>query len=146
MIGVFALGLPEGYGDEKSTSLKLGSLKKEVGGCGCSIQDVAAAKSGNIKDYLFFADGTSPAWINLNGQDVQLELKAGPKGMYAKKLGEKILRSYGNDSLSLNVELTATKVCAPDQEGCEVNKFDAVMELKQGATTTRVQGMAECGC
>jgi len=153
LLGVFSSPTwaknPETAKASDSAPLVLGSLtqKEQVSGCGCYIQDLAASKKEGSNSYLFFSpDNADPAWIHLNGKDVQVELKKGPTGMFAKKVGDNIHREYRGNGISLNLDLTATKVCEAHAEGCEYNQYDATLEVKQGKSQTQVQGKGSCGC
>lgn len=140
---------PEAVQAPDAAPLVLGPLsrKEQVAGCGCYIQDLAAGKKAGSNSYLFFSpDHADPAWIHLNGNDVQVELKKGPTDMFAKKIGDKIHREYSGKGISLYLDLTATKVCEADAKDCEYNQYDATLEVKQGKSQTQVQGKAGCGC
>jgi hypothetical protein len=83
--------------------------------------------------------------MNLDGSDRLLMLvkSSAPKG--EPKLGQRSMFLYRGKGIEVIVRYVVTKVCAPDDESCEVITYDANVTVKawSGQRTIRAHGI--CG-
>jgi hypothetical protein len=94
---------------------------------------------------VFVSDFEKHAMMNVDGRDRLLALgkSSEPKG--EPKPGLRSMFLYRGDGVEVVVRYVVTKVCAPDDESCEVITYDANVTVKaqSGKRTIRTHGI--CG-
>ena len=114
-------------------------------GCGCSY---SLKSNGISKDHIIFMSdiGFGNALMNINGKTVKI-IPVGfediPKNA---KIGDKFLQRYHYESIQFSFENTINFVCTPDDEGCEVVKFDSKLTVEDGPKKEVYQVQGDCGC
>ncbi len=136
-------------GDSRSTRevgqfgpIQIGVLRSvEPPGCGCYFSPVVSGGEAVSEKYLFIADDTGKAYINLEGRDVVL-----------KEVG----RKQGNDEYGYCQEKTCTygagdvqttvKFLRKSRTGYEVRDYDVMITVARGGIKETVKGKGSCGC
>ena len=115
-------------------------------GCGCYF-------SFNQSDYkksklIFFASivEENDIWVGIDGRDVKLKLvsRVEPKGR--ERVGSRTTEKYSAAGVTVTLIRTATWVCPPRDESCEVTKYSAVFTVTKGKRKQVVRAVGECGC
>lgn len=94
-----------------------------------------------------FLSNLEEAAINLNGEDLTLPLT----NRSLEKKGNPRIRDrswevYTLGNTKLRIDYTISKLCDPNDEGCEVTYYRATINLTKGAQKTIVRATGLCGC
>ena len=84
--------------------------------------------------------------MNIGGTDVRLALDAGSDTGSPSRVGDRLTKTYSAPSIRVEATYTATWMCPPGAEGCEVTRFDVTFVVTKGDRTETVQGTGEVGC
>ena len=114
-------------------------------GCSCSYSLKSVGTSKN--QFIFISDiGFGNAIMNINGKTVKIipvDIYDIPKNA---KVGDKFLQRYHYENIQLVFENTIKFVCPPDDEGCEVVRFDSKLTVEDGRKKEVYQVQGDCGC
>lgn len=113
-------------------------------GCGCSFYFPADAANDDHR--VFLTDLGNAAWINIDGQDVELGLEGSSEPEGEIKKGDKSIWNYRAGDIRVRIDLTVTGICDPDDEGCEVTNYDATIKVINGSRRQVVNVAGLCGC
>jgi hypothetical protein len=136
-----------------NSKLKLGYV--DGGGCGCSLSLIDAdQKKGRIVYFgdicerrpCAMAEPHAGAKINLDGKDLELQLAGYSKTKDASKVGARLWTIYTAGDVKVRVDWTVTEVCKPEDEGCEVTRYKAVMTITRKTERAIVETVGDCGC
>jgi hypothetical protein len=84
--------------------------------------------------------------MNIDGTDVRLDLDPSSGAGFPSRIGDRVTKVYTADSLRVEAVYTTTWVCPPNQESCEVTRFDVTFVVKQGNQTETVKATGDVGC
>ena len=85
-------------------------------------------------------------FMNIDGTDVRLDLDPSSGAGFPARIGERVTKVYTADSIRVEAVYTTTWVCPPNQEGCEVTRFDVTFVVQRGNQTETVKGAGDVGC
>jgi len=136
--------------EQASETSMIGFIKNTdvIDGCGCSYYFPTDAQ--NYEERLVFLENENhTAWINIDGQDVELGLEnsSGPEG--ESKKGDKSIWNYRAGDIRVRIDLTITNICDPDDEsneGCEGTNYEATIKVINGSRRQVVNVIGVCGC
>ncbi len=113
-------------------------------GCGCYFSYSSEAKK-RFPKFVFVSDDDKQAWMNLDGKDIKLALthRTTPKVI---KIGSRLTRTYSGNGYAVSVVYITTKMCAPNDEACEVTDYNATITVSKGARKQTVKLKGGCGC
>jgi hypothetical protein len=139
------LGAGTAYGQIEIAELKDPDV---VMGCSCSIQTAKEAKKPNSQKFLFLSElGTDDAWMNINGKDVKLtRVKSTENEDDEYKIGRRYYEEYSAKGIKVRIDYLTTWICPPEDEGCEVTKFDITITVTKGEASKALKAMGLCGC
>ncbi len=129
--------------------IEVGELKDPsvVEGCSCSVQTEREAKNPDSQKFLFLSDFGNDAWMNINGKDTKLtRVKSTENDDDDYKVGRRYYEEYSAKGLTVRVEYLTTWVCPPDDEACEVAKYDITITVTKGEESKIVKATGVCGC
>jgi hypothetical protein len=128
----------------------IGNLKNPdvVEGCGCYFQTPPEEKKKNSKKYIYMSDlEETPAYMNIDGQDVKLKIDGTPPRLPDKvRKGFRYSRKYSAGSIKVQVDFVVTWLCPPKDESCEVTNYDAAISVVKGNQKQVIQTKGGCGC
>lgn len=84
--------------------------------------------------------------MNVEGADVRLSLDPGSQTGHPAGVGERVTKVYTAPSIRVEATYTATWVCPPNQEGCEVTRFDVTFVVRRGDQVETIRGAGDVGC
>lgn len=116
-----------------------------VDGCGCSLYFPADATNYHER-LVFLTDLGNTAWMNIDGQDVELGLEGSNEPEGESKKGDQSVWNYRAGEIRVRIDLTVTGICDPDDEGCEVTHYDATIKVINGSRRQVVKVTGLCGC
>lgn len=126
-----------------SSKLKL-SYVEEGMGCGCSVSFNSAESQKN--KHLLIIPMDDDAYVTIDEKKLQLRLIAESKERATEKVGDRSWEIYSAGNVRVRVDYLVTRVCDPDDEGCEATCFRATMTVSKGRQRRVVKGVAICGC
>ena len=113
-------------------------------GVGCSL-------SLNIADrrerrYVFVQGMDEPAYINLDGENLKLELVdySDVKNV-PEKVGDRSWEIYVAGDVKVRIDRTVTWVCDPKDESCETTYYKAVMTITRKTQRAIIKTVGLCG-
>jgi hypothetical protein len=126
------------------SQLKLGYVKAGAIGCGCAF-------SRNNEDfrnhrYIYIEGMDEPAFINLNGKNIELNPVSSSEYSGEEKIGQQSWETFTSGDLKTRLEKIVTKVCDPEDESCEVTYYKARMTLIRKNERLEVELVGSCGC
>lgn len=134
---------------ETGTSRMIGKLKNShvVDGCSCSFQFPADWSDKKSFKPIFLSEIEGPpAYMNIDGQDVKMT-RVGPEPTHAElKKGTRFTKNYRAQDTKVIVEFTATWLCPPKDESCEVTHYDGTLSVLKGSRKETVKAKGDCGC
>jgi eukaryotic-like serine/threonine-protein kinase len=117
-----------------------------VDGCGCYFNP-AAEQEPNSTRYVFLADmDEENAWMNIDAKDVKLRLVGRTDAPGDLKVGSRFSRRYAAGQVTVSVESVVTRVCPPDDEGCEVTDYGSTIVVTKDNRTQTIKASGGCGC
>ncbi len=118
-----------------------------VDGCSCSVQTLNEAKKPDSQKYLFLHEYGNDAWMNINGKDTKLtRVKSTEDEDVEYKVGRRFYEEYSAKGIKVRVDYLTTWICSPDDEGCEVTKYDITITVTKGDDSKIVKATGVCGC
>ena len=131
-----------------SKSRLVGNLLRHdlVGGCGCYFE--FRGRKRNTELYMFFEgiEENYVAWMNINGKDVPLKLVKERHPGGRESVGSRWPRTFAADDISVTTTFITTRVCDPNDEGCESHDYDATFVVRKGQRVQTVKAVGSCGC
>jgi len=113
-------------------------INSHVDGCGCYFK-----KNAKSEKYIIEINDGYSAWMNIDGEDVELKyLKTVSSGIKFK-VGAKYSQFYSNEKYSIEIQYTITKV-HPDSE--EWTDMSAYIIIKRDNNITKIKVVGGCGC
>ncbi len=112
------------------------------GGCGCSIWNPKG-------EFLFWSElgAGDPALVKINGQLRTLKFVSSTEKSRPARLGDRFTRIYADQDARLTIDHKTTFVCGPDDERCEVTRYDVNVFLEDHGKRARARGLkGDCGC
>jgi hypothetical protein len=124
--------------------LKLGIVENQDMGCGCSF----ALNKSDLRNHrdIFIQEFEEPAYINLNGNKLKLQVVDSSPEKNEDKLGKHSWKTFAAGNLKVQLDMIVTKVCDPKDESCEVTYYNATMTVSRKAQKTAVKLIGLCGC
>jgi hypothetical protein len=125
---------------------QIGTVKKLVAnGCGCSLQSPSDYEKRNQR-FLFLSEFGGVVQMNIDGQDILLKLVKEPQKEGKLRVGSRHSETYASGQTTIRIDWTVSSLCAPDDEGCEVTWYTAVITVSRNGRTQKVNGRGLCGC
>jgi hypothetical protein len=121
----------------------IGSIKNEelVDMCGCTF-----ARPNGPPNYTFVGDsGGKTAWMNIDGEDVNLQLihSRGPK---VSKIGSRYTESYQADGVRVFLVMIVNRLCIPYSPECETTGYNVTITVRKDRRVESVKTKGQCGC
>lgn len=126
-----------------SSKLKL-SYVEEGMGCGCSVSYNSSDSQKNKHVLIIPMD--DDAYVTIDEKKLQLRLITSSKAKATEKVGDRSWEIYSARNVKVRVDYVVTRVCDPDDEGCEATYYRANMTVTKGKQSRVVKGIAICGC
>ncbi len=130
--------------DLQSQTRLVGTLRDPAVVRGCSW----TASSTDIGSGLIFLAEYDESLIvmNINGTDIRLSRDPSSAAGRPTSVGDRVVKVYTAESARVETTYTATWVCPPDTEGCEVTRFDVTFVVKRGDQIETVEAVGAVGC
>lgn len=133
-------------GEQSSSKSLVANIKNEnaYSGCGCYFSYPSEEKK-RLPKFVFISDDNKYAWMNIDGRDVRLSLKhsSNPK---VRNIGSRLTRSYSASGVTVSVVYITTRICAPNDENCEVTDYAATFTVSKGSRRQTIKLKGGCGC
>lgn len=113
--------------------------------CGCSFGYPAKNNTSGFGSVLALSPDIKTAWINIDGQDVELKL-ARATSLKVARIGSRFRRTYVTRGISVLVIQTITRMCIPYSPNCEWTGYRATVVVNKDARLQRVNLEGQCGC
>jgi hypothetical protein len=125
---------------------KIGPIDKPlVNGCGCYLRLPEDERQEN-KRYLFMSDFSGLAQMNLDSKDLKLKPVKQTKAEGKPTVGLSRSETYIAGPYTIDIEWRVKKVCDPEDTGCEVVEYSAVIKVSRDGQTQKVEALGPCGC
>lgn len=133
--------------EQASETSMIGFIKNPdlVEGCGCSFYFPADVENYHER-LVFLEDDSHIAWMNIDGQDVELGLEDFNESEGEVKKGDQSSWNYRTGDIRVRVDRVVTGLCDPDDEACEVIYYDATIKVVNGSRRQVVKVTGICGC
>lgn len=130
----------------KSGSLSVGIVSGvHVEGCGCYFK--FPLESGDSERYVFFEDFSEKSPVmNIDGRNIRLKLISSTEPNRSKRKGERFNRTYGAGNLRVRINFVVTSVCAPNDEQCESDSYNATIIVTRRNQKRTIKVVGGCGC
>jgi hypothetical protein len=122
----------------------VGALREQDAIEGCSW----SASSPDVGEgFVFLAERDESVIImNIGGVDVRLSLDSSSDAGSLSRVGDRLTKVYTAASTRVEARFTATWICPPDQEGCEVTRFIVTFHVRRGNEAQTVEAVGAVGC
>jgi hypothetical protein len=117
---------------------------KQFDGAGCSLRLVG--DRANTEDrYVFLSDFDGRAVMNIERRDKELKLVKSSGANRPPRKGDRSIQHFRGEGVEVIIKYVVTRVCAPNDEKCEVIGYDAAILVRTnlGERTIRARGV--CG-
>ena len=84
--------------------------------------------------------------MNINGKDVPLKLVKERHPGGRERVGSRWPRTFAADDISVTTTFITTRVCDPNDEGCESHDYYATFVVRKGQRVQTVKAVGSCGC
>ena len=85
------------------------------------------------------------AIMNLDGKDTKLKPVSHREAKDAHKKGGRSTWNYAAKGTRVRVDFVFTGTCPPEQEGCEIEFYDATITVSRGLGKQVVKAKGSCG-
>jgi hypothetical protein len=113
--------------------------------CGIYFQLAEDYKSHNEK-YIFDGDLGGAGLMNIDGRDVELKMVDSDQPNREMKVGERFSKTYVGGNLNIRVDYVVVEVCDPNDEGCEVTRYNATITIDRNGAKGQVKVRGLGGC
>lgn len=123
----------------------IGKLKdlSVLNNCGCAF----GYKYNSPESVFVINDAEEKAWINIDGEDVELEFirYTDAENKEGLKIGSKYSSIYEADGIKVLVVFTITGFCTTDPE-CGATELKTAITVKKGNRKQTVKAKGSCSC
>ena len=147
VLAMYLLSVPIALAQTQPKSvapLKVGYVNDGDFGCGCSLSRNKLDERN--RRHVFINPMEKPGYMNLNGETIELQPLASSKGRRKPKVGDRSWDTYTGKGIHVRIKYVVSKVCDPNDEGCEVTYYKAIMTITRKGQKSVVKGIALCGC
>jgi hypothetical protein len=138
-----------GYGPGESSSsghlIQVIEDASQYSGCGCSF-DRVEAKDNGPGNTIFISDQEGSARIKVDGKLVTLSALQDDTKCWPERVGGRCVLKYRYKDVRVVIKITATRVCSPTIEACEVVMFRGQLAGRVGESEEKVGIEGSCGC
>jgi hypothetical protein len=114
----------------------------EEGGCQLRL---SKDHSDSSQRFIFLSDFENHAVMNIDGRDVHLAPVSSRDKKTELKKGDRSVFRYRGNGVEVAVTYVVTGLCAPDDERCEVTKYNATITVTLGSAKRVLAAHGICG-
>lgn len=136
-----------GVGTSHPTAL-IGNLKKVQRniGCDCKLQTLKESRNDIQNKFLFQAElQGSPAWMNIDGRDMELKLVYASPRTKGITLGSRYHKRFVGKGISVLIKYVVTEVCPEENDACDEEGHSATITVTKGARKQTIKAKGMCG-
>jgi hypothetical protein len=126
----------------------IGNLKRlhKTYGCDCKFQTLKEAKSDLGNKFVFQSNlAATPAWINIDGKDIQLKLIYGSDATNGSLLGSRHYKKYSAKGISILIRYVVNAVCPEENPDCDEVGYSATITVTKGGRRQSIKATGMCG-
>jgi len=114
-------------------------------GCGCSLQFPSDYRKHNDR-YVFRRDFDGTGKVNIDGQNVELTTLHDKDNKGEVRAGDRFFEIYSSGNVKVRIDYIVTRVCNPNDEGCEVTWYSATIAVTRNGSSQTARVLGVCGC
>jgi hypothetical protein len=134
--------------NEKLSSQPLiGNLKKthKTYGCDCTLQTLKASKNTTHARFVFESDAArTPAWMNLDGSDVELKLVYASLSTKGVTRGSRSHSKYRANEVSVLIKYVVSATCPEENPDCDSVGYTATITVTKGSRKQTIKAIGMC--
>jgi hypothetical protein len=83
--------------------------------------------------------------MNIDGRNVELTVLRDEENK-GVRVGYRFFQTYGSSNLRVRIDYIVTRICDPNDEGCEVTWYEATITVTRKGSSRRTGVLGVCGC
>lgn len=84
--------------------------------------------------------------MNIDGRNVELTVLRDEEFKGDVRVGDRSFQTYRSGNLGVRIDYTVTRICDPNDEGCEVTWYSATITVTRSDSSQRAKVLGVCGC
>ncbi|MEK6321758.1 MAG: hypothetical protein AABN33_08740 [Acidobacteriota bacterium] len=129
----------------KAPTISIVRNSKPPDDCGCFLQFPTDYRKHNDR-YVFLSDLDGIAKLNTDGRNVELTMLRDQEIKGDVRVGDRFFQTYGSGNLRVRIDYTVTRICDPNDEGCERTWYSATITVTRSSSFRRAKVLGVCGC
>lgn len=134
--------------NEKVNSQPLiGNLKKtyKTDSCDCTLQTLKASQNTTHARFVFQSDAArTPAWMNLDGSDVELKLVYLSRSTKGVTMGSHSHSKYRAKGISVLINYVVNATCPEENPDCDSTGYSATITVTKGSRQQTIKATGMC--
>jgi hypothetical protein len=115
-------------------------------GCDCKLQTLKESRNDLKNRFVFQADLSGiPAWMNIDGRDVELKLIYASLATKGVTLGSRSHKKYRAKGISVVINYIVNAVCPEENPDCDSVGYAATITVTKGSRTQTIKASGMCG-
>jgi hypothetical protein len=125
----------------------IGNLKKtyKTDSCDCTFQTLKASKNTTHARFIFQSDADrTPAWMNLDGSDVELRLVYVSRSTKGVTMGSRSHSKYRAKGISVLINYVVNASCPEENPDCDSVGYLATIFVTKGSRKQTIKAIGMC--
>jgi hypothetical protein len=148
VIAANAATAQESAANGKYNSPLIGNLKRlhKTYGCDCKLQTFKEARNDMANKFVFQSNlAATPAWMNIDGKDIQLKLMYASPSTKGVTLGSRYYKKYSAKGITILIRYVVSAVCPEENPDCDEEGHVATITVTKGGRRQSIKATGMCG-